>query len=124
MKTQRVLVLLLGFLTVWPVVYVLWFLAFFLKGQPQGSQDLSVVGALHLGTILLVFGLLIFYVSHIFRNERLDGEKRLIWVVVLFVGHFVAFVAYWYLYFWRRGRRAIVSAGMDDTVGNPSKGGS
>ena len=49
----------------------------------------------------LTVALLVFYVVHAFKNERLVGDKRVLWVVVMFFGSFVAGIIYWWIYIWR-----------------------
>jgi hypothetical protein len=56
--------------------------------------------------MLVTFALLALYVVHAFKTDRLASDKKVLWVIVLFLGNLVAFPIYWYLYMWRAERRA------------------
>jgi len=56
--------------------------------------------------MLAVFGLMIFYIVNVFQNERLPGEKKALWAVVLFLGNVLAFPFYWYFYIWSTPKEA------------------
>jgi hypothetical protein len=38
---------------------------------------------------------------NVFRNDRVDKDKKVLWAVVLFMGNMIAMPIYWYLYIWR-----------------------
>ena len=101
-RMSRSLALSLGILTVWPALYIAWFLvSFFGFGSGFRLLDLPIVVPLHVGTIFLIFLLLAFYLVHAYRNERLTPERRLRWLVVLVFAHFVAMVVYWWVCVWK-----------------------
>jgi hypothetical protein len=45
--------------------------------------------------------LMAFYIVNVFRNDRVDKDKKALWAVVLFMGNMIAMPIYWYLYIWR-----------------------
>lgn len=49
----------------------------------------------------LYLGLGIFYLVHIIRNNYFDSEKRILWIVVLFILHAIAMPVYWYVHIWK-----------------------
>lgn len=49
--------------------------------------------------IYLCLGL--FYIFHIFRNELLDTEKKVLWLTVLIILNGLTMPFYWYLYLWK-----------------------
>jgi hypothetical protein len=55
----------------------------------------------HFCTMIIMIGLLVFYIVHVFKNPALAGDKRTLWAVVLFFGGIVAMPVYWFLYVWR-----------------------
>ena len=103
--------ILLGVATIWPVVYFVLFIFLFFTAiafrpgpAPPGSGTqpaFVVLVAVHLLTMLLIMGLTIFYIVDIFRNDRVDKDKKVLWAVVIFMGNAIAMPIYWYLYFWR-----------------------
>ncbi len=101
----------LGFLSFWPLMYFLLFFLFFLTvfiGGFTGTLSdktifplFFVLFSLHLTTILLIFGLLIYYIVHLFKNDRVPDNLKALWAVVLFFGNFISFPVYWFLYIWK-----------------------
>jgi hypothetical protein len=63
--------------------------------------DFKTMMVLHLATMLVMLGLTVFYVVHAFKNPALASDKRLLWVLVLIFGSFIAGAVYWVLYVWR-----------------------
>jgi cytosine/uracil/thiamine/allantoin permease len=51
--------------------------------------------------MLAVIALMVFYIVNVFRNDRVDKDKKALWAVVLFMGNMIAMPIYWYLYIWR-----------------------
>lgn len=99
--------LLLGLLTFWPSAYAVLFVGFVLammlgagRGEPPGS-GMVLVFVLHALTMLLVMGLLVYYLIHIVRNPALDNNARILWAVVVTMGGFLGQAVYWYLNVWQ-----------------------
>ena len=101
--------ILLGLATLWPFFYMVLFFVFvfssvlFLSspgseaGEPVAFVTLFV---LHLITMFVTLALTVFYIVNVFRNERVDKDKKVLWAVVLFMGNMIAMPVYWYLYIW------------------------
>jgi hypothetical protein len=66
---------------------------------PPGWFFILFVG--ELAIILLIFGLLVFYVIHLFRTTLVPSDKKALWAVVLLLGNLFAMPVYWFLYIWR-----------------------
>jgi hypothetical protein len=62
-----------------------------------------VIFPVHLLTMFVILGLTIFYIVDVFRNERVEKDKKVLWAVVLFLGNMIAMPIYWYLYIWKQG---------------------
>lgn len=54
-----------------------------------------------MGTMLLMLGLMIFYVVNAYNSPKLPADKRSIWVIILFFGNIIAMPIYWYQYIWK-----------------------
>ena len=102
--------LLLGLATFWPAAYMMLFFVFIFSaillsgggGDAAGPPTAFVlIFALHLLTMLIITGLTIFYIVNVFKNERVEKDKKALWAVVLFLGNVVAMPIYWYLYIWK-----------------------
>jgi hypothetical protein len=111
-EMQKPAKLFLGILTLWPIVYVFLFIAFFFSAvlfgpgpaeSGSGMQPaMAVLLILHLLTMVLILALTVFYIVDIFRNERVDKDKKVLWAVVIFMANAFAMPVYWYLYFWKQ----------------------
>jgi hypothetical protein len=100
---------LLGLATLWPFVYlILFFVVIFStivfvpgSGEPGPPPLIALILLLHLFTMLAGIALIVFYILNVFRNGRVDRDKKALWAVVLFMGSMIAMPIYWYLYIWR-----------------------
>jgi magnesium-transporting ATPase (P-type) len=111
--------ILLGALTAWPVVYFFVFLAFFVNAwNSQGEEPAGFTAILiaHLITMLVIMGLLVFYIVHVYRSARVPDDKRVLWAVILFLGNMIAMPVYFFLYIWR--------ASDGESGGRPAQGSS
>jgi ATP-dependent Zn protease len=59
--------------------------------------------AAHLITMLLIMGLMPFYIILAVKSDRLDQTMRIVWVVLICMLGMFAMPVYWYLYIWRNG---------------------
>ena len=111
---------LLGIGTIWYALYPLlfiavWFMMVFGMGfMPlfAGAGDSSGPSApffmfpffsifpVHICTMFIGFGLMIFYLIHVIRNTKADETVRIILGVGCFFLPFIAMPIYYYLYIW------------------------
>jgi hypothetical protein len=109
---NRTKALVLAAFTVWPIAYMLFFMAtvassFFMMrgGSSQMPSFFGVLIVLHFFTMAEMLGLLVFYILHLFRTEEIAQDKKALWAVVLFMGNAIAMPVYWYLHIWTPLRR-------------------
>jgi hypothetical protein len=95
----------LGVATVWPILWMVPFAAWMALTFASGTEapGFTVVIILHVATVLMAFALLVYYVVHAAKTDRLGGDERTVWIVVLVIGTMFAAPVYWYLYVWREG---------------------
>lgn len=108
-KMKKLTKIFLGLLTLWPFAYVILF--FFVifstivfapgTGEAGPPPLIALILPLHLLTMLLVMALMVFYIVNVFKNNRVDKDKKVLWAVVLFLGTMIAMPIYWYLYIWK-----------------------
>ena len=99
---------LLGLATLWPFIYfILFFVVIFstilyLPGSEESGPPplIALILPLHLLTMFVTLALIVFYIVNVFRNARVDKDKKALWAVVLFMGNMIAMPIYWYLYIW------------------------
>lgn len=98
--------LLLGALTIWPIVYIALFFgaAFYsiLIGQTKELTGIwNLIIPLHLFTILIIFALMIFYVVNVVRNVRIKSDMKAVWAIVVVLGGPIGLPIYWYFLIWK-----------------------
>ena len=97
--------------TAWPFVYVILFMCtvfgMIVSDIAGGARSagppvmLLLIFPLHFLTMLEIAGLLVVYIVHVFRTDRIAQDKKALWAVVLFLGNVIAMPVYWYLCIWR-----------------------
>lgn len=103
---NKFLKILLALVTLWPMFYVILFMAFFVlpfDSELFGVRFFSIILPLHLLTMLIIAALLTFYLVNLFRNKRIDNNMKALWAVVMFMGSLFALPVYWYLFIWKEG---------------------
>jgi hypothetical protein len=108
---QKSTKVLLGAASLWPIVYMFLFIGFFFlavlfgPGPAEPGSGTQPAWALfigvHLLTMLLILALTVFYIINIFRNDRVEKDKKALWAIVIFMGNAIAMPIYWYLYIWK-----------------------
>jgi hypothetical protein len=114
--------ILLGVLAFFPLGYILFFMAFTLlfmasmfstigaAGTTPGGQPVSpfpmmapffMLFGVHLLAMLVMMAQMAVFVVLLFRNDRLDGDKRILWLIVLLLAGWIGAPLYWYLQIWK-----------------------
>ena len=102
MKLSPGLRVLVGMVTLWPIVWLLIFLIFGLRlvlqndGPNMGALAIFIVG--HGITAILAMGMLVFYVLHAHKNEKISKDLRVVWIVFLVTAGLFAQPIYYVLY--------------------------
>lgn len=70
------------------------------------AQTINRIGTYTMPSVLLIgtlsWGLLIFYIRHVSRNEDIPDDRKRFWRTALCLGIFVAMPIYWYKFIWRK----------------------
>jgi hypothetical protein len=104
----------LGILTLWPLVYPLLFIVFFIgtmlttvsggmRNGPDGAAfpaAFAVFFIIHLLTILFMFALLGIYLYILYNSDRVPADKKTLWAVILFLGNALAMPVFFWIYVW------------------------
>lgn len=111
-KKQKVLV---GIGTFWPLAYIPLFIIFIAvlfatsianpgrggEPSPLFGIGFSIIFVLHMLTIFLSLGMTIFHIIHAVKNERLESNTRITWIVLFFFAGMIAEPIYYYLEIWK-----------------------
>lgn len=76
-------------------------------GTGVGFLALTII---HFATILVMIALMPFYIVLAVKNEQMDSNMRLVWIILLCMIGLFANPAYWYLHVWKKPKR------RDDSV--------
>ena len=106
----------LAVFTAWPFLYMILFMCtifgmmmsdFSGGGQSSGLPTIMmIIFPLHFLTMLEIFVLLVIYMIHVFKTDRVSQDKKALWAVVLFLGNMIAMPIYWYLYIWKEPKQS------------------
>jgi hypothetical protein len=103
--------LLLGVLTVWPPIYIVLFMLSVVAGPllfasaPRGGGPpvgFVVLMVLHIGTMFEMLALTVFYAVHVYREPALQGDRKILWMVIVLLGGFVGQGIYYVLWIVKR----------------------
>ncbi len=104
MKIRRIA---LGVVSLLPAVYCIVFIAVaysaLVLDRTPGPMAARVLIGIHLTCIVLLLGLVCFYVWHAWRNQALSAEERRCWIIALCLLNAFSIPVYWYKYIFRRG---------------------
>lgn len=98
---------LLGFLSCWPIALLIFMLFVFFV--PSASAYLRyVIPYIDYIKLLLnvlgiaTFGLLVGYHVYVVRDDMIPTNKKVLWIIALFVGNVFVMPFFWYHHIWRR----------------------
>jgi hypothetical protein len=120
MNISKPVKVLIGIATVWYLFYLvlfgIWVLILFgyvamsllaRGGQMSDLETLFTLGLpleiiipVHLCSLLLEIGLLIFYLVHIIKNPKVDNTFRVLFILGHLFLPFIVMPVYYYLYIW------------------------
>lgn len=125
----------LGVVTLWPVVYLTWFTGFLASGALTARQaTMGGVGlvhsltselfpALHILTASLVGVMILAYPLDALINRHLAPESRVLWAILLVVGNVIAMPVYFVEHVWPdrgeetpRSRRSRITSRLPATT--------
>ena len=91
--------LLILFLTLIPLIYS-GFVFFVFKSNTDKDIQLLLFIA-HFPFTIYMVGLIGFYIRYIFKNRRIDQEKKALWTIIIFFANLFVMPIFWYLYIWK-----------------------
>ena len=125
---SRLSKIILGIITLLPFLfmggYFVWFMSFFMQmsqhmnaGDPDAMPQLMFGNMgwmfLFLGMSMLIsFGLMVYYIVHVVNNKRIDSNERLVWILVFVFANMIGYPIYWYMRIWKEEHAAPVATGI------------
>ena len=104
MSSPRGRLIILGIVSCWPALYMLAFFvvvsAWARMSDRHGASVFTAVALVHLATILLTIGLLVWYLHYLCATDRVPSDKKALWAAVLILGNALAFPAFFYWHVW------------------------
>ncbi len=102
---KKILKICLLILTVWPIIYLGLFARIIFERMLQEGLN-NYLYLFHTGTMLILFGLLIFYLVDLYRNEKIDGNQKMLWLLGFILLSAFLMIVYWVKFIWQdeRGR--------------------
>jgi len=112
-NSQRIL---LGILSIWPFIYIPFFVVFTIgmTFATDSPVPIFIIIPLHMLTMLVNLGLMIFFVVHAIKTIDPKDDMRIIWVVIILLLGILANPVYWYLRIWRDRKK-------EDSAPTPSE---
>jgi len=98
--------LILLFFAIWPILYGSFFVLSWLTGLlNQASTNIAFLSTLiicHILTAGLSFGGILLYLVHVYKNDHLIGNQKMVWsIAILFLSVF-SIPLYWWMHIWKR----------------------
>jgi hypothetical protein len=108
----------LGALTFWPPVYFVLFLLMFaitaasIPVSEGGGPPFTfkIIFPLHLFTIFEMMALTVYYGVNVYREPLLQGDRKILWMVIVLLGGFIGQSIYYVLWLWKRNPSVLGSA--------------
>jgi hypothetical protein len=103
LKKSHKILLLVG--AILPLIYMLFFMftvifSVFLsvqsKGEPWIFKHFGYLFLMHGLVMLVIFGMLIFYLIYIFKSS-MDQQTKILWAVMIFVGGPIGMLVFWFV---------------------------
>jgi len=119
--------IILGIATFWQSFYLICFFIYFSCSIIHGLTKLGpswlfdsilslfIVVGLNLVSIFMGIILLIIYIVHLLKNDKIKNEKRLMYLVFIIILGIFAMPIYWYFYIWKDQMRNRVKANYRET---------
>ena len=111
MRINRAVAALLGILTLAPWAFFIYLVARITSGAfppvpapnappEEFFREFNALFRFQMVFMLVMLALMVFYIVHVFRTDRVPQEKKALWAAVLFLGNLFAMPVYWYFYIW------------------------
>src|SRR4051812_35362604 len=110
MPLNRTAAVVVAILTVAPWAFFVYMFAMLSSGtfppipDPNKPEvffrEFNAIFRVQMLFMVVILGLLAFYIMHVFRTDRVRQDKKALWAVVLLLGNLFAMPVYWYHYIW------------------------
>ena len=102
MNIPRPVKLFLSLLTLLQPLYMIAFFA--LAATGSSAVPFPLLMNVHLAVMVTSMALLLFYIAHLFRTDRVASDKRALWGITLFCAAPIAMPVYFIKHVWPSSR--------------------
>lgn len=88
-------------------MFLFFIFAVLMVSSRSGELFFPIFFTVHILTMIVSTAILIYFIINVFKNNRVEQDKKFLWAALLFFGNFLAMPVYWYLYIWKDGETAI-----------------
>jgi hypothetical protein len=100
--------IVLAIFTVWPLLYCVTMLLIekLLNAMISGDAPFSLTASsftifcFHILTLLDALILMVFYIVHLLRTDKIKTRVKLLWAAALLIGNIIVMPIFWYIYIW------------------------
>lgn len=105
--------LIWGIFSIWPICWMILFMCGallllmgtgFLESDEPAPILFIVMGFImifHFATIIEIWVMIILYLIRIIKDESIEQNNKILWVILIFIGNIIAMPIFWYLYIWK-----------------------
>jgi hypothetical protein len=93
--SSKILILLAGFL---PIVFIFAgaYIVIFTKISDSVAFFFGIM------FYVSIIAMIVFYIYDVFHNHTVANDQRVLWTLLLIIGHIFVFPFYWYFHIWKK----------------------
>lgn len=100
------------FLTLLPLAYLFFFMWVVMASvvntiqtgtEPSLGWFLPIVMILHPLAILLLIGLMIYYIYHLYQKTVMPPDQRVLWLLLIIFTSMIGMTVYWFMFIQKEG---------------------
>ena len=93
--SSKIVILLAGFL---PIVFLI--AGVYIVAFTKYSDSIAFFFGIMF--YVSIIAMIIFYIYDVYHNHTVAGDQRVLWTLLLIIGHIFVFPFYWYLHIWKK----------------------
>ncbi len=100
---KNLIKIITGLISLWIFadIFILLFFWILIFIKPDIDELVNQLIRIQKITAFLAIPLMIFYIAQIFKNSRMNKDKKILWSLAIFLAPTIATPIYWYYYIWQ-----------------------